>query len=1626
MGRVGGALAAVAVTAAWAFSVLHADRPEWGLVAPVSLLLAFSVLRLLLWMMFAGTPEAGQPPSERAKALAMLAEARSQVAVVAIDEPLVQVRTAVLAAIAASSQTRVLLVGGDPRLAETAANLGVRFVPARRDWDAAVSAALHAATADHLVLTSASTAVVPGAALRVFEGFGEFPSDQVFVQTTVVAPADRSIIDQFDHVTVHPSIDRRRAMGWAGPASIIAVDAFRAVHSGASAPVVTARVHRRRWYGRFSPDPLVVPLSDGNCRDRRGVVAEARFRLLRSTSSPFWARRQRPAQRLAVLRAATDDIAGVAFAAAALTAVAALILGRTPVPMNGAAAAVVTGMSACTIARHLLSRGMIRPGALARCNAETMGRSLGALSRSLRATRGSPEAGRAAQAGLRGSSVPRTTVAIAVVLQLSLMIASIRLLVETGGTGDSSRAVDDLALLFVGTALSCLLLMAMRVLMHHRTLRVHRRVPISVQARIGDHRGHVVDLGADGLHLEMRAPVTMLAVVPIRLDVPGGRTVKIHAQVVRVERTRHGWLLGARLVRGAHTGAHDDYLGLWLMNAAAANLQQPKIERDPRLGRMPFRSVGSPLLRIAASAVTVVVGVAAMPGGLLALASPDAATAPPATTTTTTTTTITTTTTTTTTTTSPVASAPVPPPATEPVAAAEPVLTTTVPVTAAQAGGQPTLRVLATAGNGQEQDLASIGQPFLWQVEVSNVSSGGADGPVARGIDVIDTLPANWTYTATVATDPPRCDAAPMISQTDGVETITWTDMCDLAPGQRMAVSFNATPQMAAADVPGLRAADDQRIAHVNLVSLSADDPAGVNMGTATDTASAFVRLVDLQATLTDGSIDDDGGLTSAGFTLGSIGRYRVDVRNGGPDVAIGQITASVRLPAGFAMWTSTGAGWTCAPPTPESSGTLVGCSHPGPLAVGSSLPPVSVEVATGPDALNDVDADGNGETGLVLAALTVAGTDLDVDAANDLDEEATPIRRLADLSMIGQVSIATPFAAGARIDYVLSVSSVGPSAVNGVIVVDDPVPPGLRVVGATGRGWSCGATRFGRGFTAEPDLNGAVNCRRTVRELPAGGAIDPIFVRMQVDPLFTGAPPALGAITSSADRNPANDRTDAAADPTDPAVGRGASDLTITATDGGDAWVVGQADATIDVWITNQGPSTDPGPVVVSAAAPSGFTVSSAAGVGWSCVVSPASTADGGRDASADEGSWRCTWMGADPGADPVAAGAHPSTLTITGSVGATAVTSAAPGAANTVSHTVAVSGSGDPDVGQWATKTVVTPRAELSVVADTTGTAWIVGERATFSVQVRNEGPSPEYGPLSLTHLLPAGIEVDDIDADGWTCDLERGAAFGPSGTLVCLLGRAGLRGDQPLLAAGASAPSITVVTDVVEGAADAASAAVDGTLSLESASAVRGTTDPVIRRSTASVAIGRQTALGVAIESGATRVQVGDSLPFDVTVTNGGPSVRPGPVDVSIDVPVGLRTAEAGNDTWICAGSEPIVTCTRMAPIEVDESSTFAIGFTVQDGADAESGRASVTATIDGVEPATASALVVASDATVSDSVQSTTTTIGVPAPVVPRDDVRPELTLSTVLGAGGALGAWALALVLLLGRRRLPPL
>ncbi len=178
---------------------------------------------------------------------------------------------------------------------------------------------------------------------------------------------------------------------------------------------------------------------------------------------------------------------------------------------------------------------------------------------------------------------------------------------------------------------------------------------------------------------------------------------------------------------------------------------------------------------------------------------------------------------------------------------------------------------------------------------------------------------------------------------------------------------------------------------------------------------------------------------------------------------------------------------------------------------------------------------------------------------------------------------------------------------------------------------------------------------------------------------------------------------------------------LNITKTHSG-SFTQSQTNATYTVMVSNQaGAAVSSGPVIVTDTLPSGLTLVSMTGTGWSCV------------------SNSCTRS------DPLPGGAIYPTITATVNV--------AFGASSPQVNSVSVSGGGSASAGA-SDSTTITPNPPLLSITKTHAGNFAQGQlNALYTATVTNRG-GPTNGIVTVTEIPPAGETLVSMAGTGWSC--------------------------------------------------------------------------------------------------------------------------------------------------------------------------------------------------------------------------------------------------------------------------------
>ena len=421
------------------------------------------------------------------------------------------------------------------------------------------------------------------------------------------------------------------------------------------------------------------------------------------------------------------------------------------------------------------------------------------------------------------------------------------------------------------------------------------------------------------------------------------------------------------------------------------------------------------------------------------------------------------------------------------------------------------------------------GDDATWRVAVTNRGPDVAVGPFR----VSDTLPAGVSLVSATGTGW-SCAASGAT-----------LDCTRLAPSETLAVGASLPVISVVVQVPADTAPGSTLANSASVTGRTHDPllPNNTDTDSATVTASADLRVDKKHA------LDPIAG--------GSV-TWTIDVVNDGPSVAGPGTVVTDTLPAGLTYVSATGADWSCG-----AVGQLVTCTRTQPLPLGAA-PQITL--------VADVDSS---VTGTIVNTAEVTGPTPDPDPDNNTDTDRTPVVTNADLAI--EKTHVDDFVAGATGVYEFVVNNAGPSDAAAPVRITDTLPDGLTYDSSTDveGTWTCSAA--GQDVTC--DLTG---------DLAAGDqAVVRITVDIDPDLDLVRAPLTNTARVTSptTDPNPGNN-VDSDITNVDAVV-----DLAIAKTHTGTAVAGENVDFTLTV--TNNGPSSTPGPVVVTDAVPAGTSTS-------------------------------------------------------------------------------------------------------------------------------------------------------------------------------------------------------------------------------------------------------------------------------------------------------------------------------------------------------------------------------------------------------------------------------------------------
>lgn len=693
-------------------------------------------------------------------------------------------------------------------------------------------------------------------------------------------------------------------------------------------------------------------------------------------------------------------------------------------------------------------------------------------------------------------------------------------------------------------------------------------------------------------------------------------------------------------------------------------------------------------------------------------------------------------------------------------------------------------------------------------------------------------------------------------------------------------------------------------------------DPAPAN-NTATDT-DPVTAIANLSVSKTDGAPSANAGSSVV---------YSIVVSNAGPSAADGAVLIDPAV-AGLsksAISCAAAAGAVC--PAPATTAALEAGLSIASLPAGSS---VTVTVTATVTATS----------GSVVNVASIAPPSgvIDPSTSDNSATDTNAIVPVADLVVTNTDGV-TSLTPGGTTIYTVVVTNAGPSAAPGA---------GLTVAapsGITFTGWTC----VGTGGAVCP-ASGVGNVAATI-DVPAGGSVTLTISAAvsggAVSPIATtaSATPPSGVVDPNLANNSATD-TDT--------VGV-VADVSVTKTNGG-ATVVAGTSTTYTIAVSNAGPSSADGAVLIDAAA-AGLTKTA---VG--CVTSGGAACPSGLTIAQLESGV----------AIPTLPAGGSIVVTVTAHVAATG------GTVTNAAIVTAAAGTTDPVAGNNAATDVdtVVRQADLSVTKSNGVSAVTSGLATTYAVVVTNAGPSAADG-ARIVDAAVAGLTKTSV-----TCVTTSGGAACPSTLTVADLESVGL--VMPTLPVGASV-TLSVAATVT---------ATTGTVSnVVSVMPPAGVVDPAATNDVATDAdaIDVVADLGLTKTNGVASLNTGAATVYTIVVTNAGPGPGDGAL-VTDPVTAGLaKTSVVCSSTTggaVCPAGVSVASLEAgltMGALPPGASVTFSVAADVTSAGGTVSNVATVNAAAGVSDPSAANNTAIDSDTITQQANLSVTKSDGVTAVV-----------------------------------------
>lgn len=496
-----------------------------------------------------------------------------------------------------------------------------------------------------------------------------------------------------------------------------------------------------------------------------------------------------------------------------------------------------------------------------------------------------------------------------------------------------------------------------------------------------------------------------------------------------------------------------------------------------------------------------------------------------------------------------------------------------------------------------------------------------------------------------------------------------------------------------------------------------------------------------------------------------------------------------------------------------------------------------------------------------ILNTATVTTTSVDSDSSNNTSAASSPTAAGPSADVVLAKSILeSSVVPGGTFTYRVTVSNAGPSTATN-IQVSDPLPGGVTFVSSPS------------GCTAS---SGTVTCGPVASLLPAAAPVTFDFV-VRLDAGYTGTGSDLGNVATATSFTPDPNTANNSNAPVTPTVGSASADVSIVKTAVEPSVVPGQT-FSYDIVVSNAGPSVAINSVVTNTL-PAGLTfLSSSAGctAAGQVVTCPpiASLAVGGSTTTT-------IVVRLDP--------AYTGNGSDLGNIASVASDTTDPVPANNTSTAA-------------ASPTILAASADVQIVKSVSAAAVLPGENFTYTLTVKNNGPS-NAANIVATDTLPSQV------------------TFVSSAELCTAAGQSVTCPTVATLGVGAS----TTFTFVVQLDPDYTG---DGSDVLNSSLVDASTADPAMANNSSPAGappVGPgQADLAIVKDVSTTPVTPGDNYTYTLTVSNQGPSSAFG-LSVADTLPTGVTFVSSPDG---CTASGQDVSCSSPSALAPGASLSFTL--------------------------------------------------------------------------------------------------